>query len=273
MNSTPLRSPRLFFAIFTLSGFSGLIYESIWSHYLKLFLGHAAYAQTLVLAIFMGGMALGSWLIAKYSHRVTNLLLGYAIVEGVIGLMGLIFHGTSIGVTSWVFESLLPNVDSVAAGQLLKWSLGALLILPQSILLGMTFPLMSGAAVRRFPNRSGETLAMLYFTNSLGAALGVLIERLRVDRRRRPAGHDSHRGPDERASGASRLGHREVPGRIPCSRPRLRSGRRTGPPRPTIVRWMLIERIRHRHRLVPLRDRVDQDAEPRVRGARRIPSR
>ena len=34
--------------LFTASGFAGLIYESIWSHYLKLFLGHAAYAQTLV---------------------------------------------------------------------------------------------------------------------------------------------------------------------------------------------------------------------------------
>ena len=51
--------PRwLFFAIFTISGFSGLIYESIWSHYLKLFLGHAAYAQSLVLMIFMGGSKL-----------------------------------------------------------------------------------------------------------------------------------------------------------------------------------------------------------------------
>ena len=47
----------MLFLLFTISGFAGLIYESIWSHYLKLFLGHAAYAQTLVLAIFMGGMA------------------------------------------------------------------------------------------------------------------------------------------------------------------------------------------------------------------------
>jgi len=38
----------VFFALFTASGFAGLIYQSIWSHYLKLFLGHAAYAQTLV---------------------------------------------------------------------------------------------------------------------------------------------------------------------------------------------------------------------------------
>ena len=48
------------FAVFWVSGFSGLIYESVWTQYLKLFLGHAAYAQTLVLVIFMGGLAVGS---------------------------------------------------------------------------------------------------------------------------------------------------------------------------------------------------------------------
>jgi spermidine synthase len=166
---------HLFFAIFAISGFSGLIYEAIWSHYLKLFLGHAAYAQTLVLVIFMGGMALGSWGMARYSTRVPNLLLGYALVEGIIGLLGLVFHRTSLGATSWLFDSVLPNVDSATAAHIVKWTLGALLILPQSVLLGMTFPLMSGAIVRRFPERSGETLAMLYFTNSLGAAVGVLV--------------------------------------------------------------------------------------------------
>ena len=92
MNDNLDRGRKLFFAIFTISGFSGLIYESIWSHYLKLFLGHAAYAQTLVLAIFMGGMAVGSWLMAKYSTRVRNLLIGYAIVEGVIGLFGVMAY-------------------------------------------------------------------------------------------------------------------------------------------------------------------------------------
>lgn len=43
--------PLVLVAVFALSGLSGLIYESLWTHYLKLFLGHAAYAQTLVLAI------------------------------------------------------------------------------------------------------------------------------------------------------------------------------------------------------------------------------
>ena len=175
MTDARIRGRNMFFAIFTISGFSGLIYESIWSHYLKLFLGHAAYAQTLVLAIFMGGMALGSWIMSRTSWRMMNLLIGYAIVEGVIGLLGLVFHRTSIFVTSWAFEVLLPNISSPLVVQLSKWTLGALLILPQSTLLGMTFPLMSGAIVRRYPQSAGDTLAMLYFTNSFGAAIGVLV--------------------------------------------------------------------------------------------------
>jgi predicted membrane-bound spermidine synthase len=49
------------------------------------------------------------------------------------------------------------------------------LVLPQSVLLGMTFPLISGGIIRRWPERPGETLSILYFTNSLGGALGVLV--------------------------------------------------------------------------------------------------
>ncbi len=44
----------------------------------------------------------------------------------------------------------------------------------QSVLLGMTFPLMSAGILRIFPDRPGRSVAMLYFTNSIGATVGVL---------------------------------------------------------------------------------------------------
>src|ERR1700679_3200908 len=94
---------RFLLGVFVVSGFTGLIYESIWSHYLKLFLGHAAYAQTLVLAIYMGGMALGSLGIARYSNRIRRLLWGYVLVEALIGLLGLVFHRVFIGATDFSF--------------------------------------------------------------------------------------------------------------------------------------------------------------------------
>ncbi len=49
------------YLVFVLSGAAGLIYESIWSRYLGLFVGHSAYAQIIVLTIFLGGMSLGAW--------------------------------------------------------------------------------------------------------------------------------------------------------------------------------------------------------------------
>ena len=166
---------RFLLGVFVVSGFTGLIYESIWSQYLKLFLGHAGYAQTLVLTIFMGGLALGSWLVARYSARVRDLLWGYLLVEGLTGVLGIVFHPVFVTASDFSFDAVIPNLTSGFAIDLYKWSLGTLLILPQSILLGMTFPLISAGLIRRWPERAGETLAILYFTNSLGAGVGVLV--------------------------------------------------------------------------------------------------
>jgi predicted membrane-bound spermidine synthase len=164
----------VFFALFTVSGFAGLIYESIWSHYLKLFLGHAAYAQTLVLAIFMGGMAIGSWLVSRYTQRIRKLLLGYAIAELGVGVLAIIFHPVFVSLVDWSYVAVLPGMQSAAAINAFKWTLASVLILPASILLGTTFPLMSAGIMRLYPEEGGRPLAMLYFTNSLGASLGVL---------------------------------------------------------------------------------------------------
>src|SRR5258705_35772 len=169
------RIPRsVFFLLFTVSGFAGLIYESIWSHYLKLFLGHAAYAQTLVLGLFMGGMAIGSWLCSRWSAGWVNLLRGYAVAEGLIGIAALAFHPVFVAATDAAYESILPALGGEIPAMLFKWPFAGLLILPQSVLLGMTFPLMSAGLIRRYPAAPGESLAMLYFTNSLGASVGVL---------------------------------------------------------------------------------------------------
>jgi predicted membrane-bound spermidine synthase len=163
-----------YYALFTLSGFAGLIYESIWTHYLKLFLGHAAYAQSLVLVVFMGGMALGSALLGRFSTRVRNPLAAYALVEAVIGVLALVFHELFVAATDWAYEGLLPGLGAEGLALAAKLALSCLLIFPQSVLLGATFPLMSAGLARAYPGSSGESVAMLYFSNSLGAALGVL---------------------------------------------------------------------------------------------------
>src|SRR5689334_508440 len=96
----PTQIPRYaFYILFIASGFAGLIYESVWTHYLKLYLGHAAYAQSLVLIVFMGGMALGAAACARFSTRIRNPLAAYAVIEAAIGAFALVFHEMFVAVT------------------------------------------------------------------------------------------------------------------------------------------------------------------------------
>ena len=161
--------------LFVLSGASGLIYESIWTRYLGLFVGHSAYAQIVVLVIFLGGMSLGAILVGNRSSRLARPLIGYAVVELLVGVIGFFFHDSFVAITSWAYASVFPALAGGSGVAIAKWTLAGLMILPQSVLLGATFPLMSAGAIRLSGDRPGRTLSVLYFANSLGAAGGVLL--------------------------------------------------------------------------------------------------
>ncbi|MDQ6831626.1 MAG: fused MFS/spermidine synthase [Gemmatimonadota bacterium] len=167
--------PVILYVVFILSGIAGLIYESIWTRYLGLFVGHTAYAQIIVLTIFLGGMSIGAIVIGQRSERLKQPLVVYACVEVVVGLIGLVFHDVFVFVTHFAYDTIFPPLAGGMGLLIAKWLIAALLILPQSILLGMTFPLMSAGALRLTSGRPGRVLALLYFANSIGAAMGVLL--------------------------------------------------------------------------------------------------
>jgi spermidine synthase len=173
MSASPQRPVAALYAIFFLSGFCGLIYESIWTHYLKLLLGHAAYAQAVVLVVFVGGLALGAWGTGRLSERIRHPVLVYAAVEAVVGLMAFSFQRVFEAASAWATSSFLPAMCGEPGSCAASWVLAAVLILPASVLLGTTFPLMS-AGVMRMGVAPGRGLSLLYFLNSAGAALGVL---------------------------------------------------------------------------------------------------
>ncbi len=161
---------------FVLSGAAGLIYESLWSRYLGLFVGHSAYAQIIVLVVFLGGMSLGAHLAGRRSERLRVPLLWYAGVEIAVGLLALAFHDAFSAVTTVAYDSIFPSLSGLALTSV-KWGIASVLILPQSVLLGMTFPLMSAGVIRlaKANEAPGGILSLLYFANSLGAAVGVLV--------------------------------------------------------------------------------------------------
>src|SRR5215203_2576201 len=96
----------LLYAVFILSGAAGLIYESIWSRYLGLFVGHSAYAQVIVLVIFLGGMSLGAALVGRRSESVRAPLRWYAIVELLVGAIGFLFHDAYLAATRLAYDAI-----------------------------------------------------------------------------------------------------------------------------------------------------------------------
>jgi len=168
--------------VFVLSGAAGLIYESIWSRYLGLLVGHSAYAQVIVLVIFLGGMSAGATFAGRRSSRIAEPLLWYAVVELIVGVIGLFFHDIFGVASELAYGSIFPALAGTGLVAAAKWSIAGALILPQSVLLGVTFPLMSAGLLRRLPRApadpyaaTGRVLGILYFANSIGAAVGVLV--------------------------------------------------------------------------------------------------
>ena len=83
------RYNNIIYTLFFLSGISGLIYETVWFRVLARVLGVTVYANSIVIAAFMLGLALGSYFIGKRVDKTKNLIGLYAMLEVGIGLTAL----------------------------------------------------------------------------------------------------------------------------------------------------------------------------------------
>src|SRR5205809_4939176 len=81
----------IFLILFFCSGATALIYEVIWSKYLSQMFGSTIQAQTVVLAVFMGGLALGNRLFGARSDVLQSPLRVYGLIEISIGLYAFFF--------------------------------------------------------------------------------------------------------------------------------------------------------------------------------------
>ncbi len=161
------------YPLFFLSGISGLMYEVVWVRMLTRVLGSTVYATSTVLAAFMAGLGLGSFLIGRFIDRVRRPLLWYALLELGIGLTAL----TTLTLTDLmlpVYQGLYHLAgDSRAwltAGQVL---LALLVLLLPTALMGATLPTLCAYGARSQQD-FGRAVGILYGLNTLGAVAGVL---------------------------------------------------------------------------------------------------
>jgi spermidine synthase len=161
--------------LFLLSGATSLVYESIWARQLHLIVGTSQLAIAIVLAAFMAGLALGGLLAARYASRVARPLIAFAALEGFVAVYALGF-GFLLDPATRLYLSLGAAVSADSAALVLAQFvvLGALL-LPPTICMGATLPLLARFAASGGTEGAGTQVGRLYGANTIGAVVGTFL--------------------------------------------------------------------------------------------------
>lgn len=161
-------------ALFLLSGFSGLVYQVIWTRMLVLVFGGTTMATSTVLAIFMGGLAAGSFIAGHFADRIKRTLLWYGLLEAAIGIWALVTP-TLLDAAVPLYKWIWLNVHaSQLQFNILRFVCTAVVLLPPTSCMGATLPLLAKFVGRSLRN-IGERIGTLYAVNTLGAIAGAAV--------------------------------------------------------------------------------------------------
>ncbi|HEY7392597.1 MAG TPA: fused MFS/spermidine synthase [Bryobacteraceae bacterium] len=155
--------------LFAASGCSALIYEIVWFQLLTLAIGSTAVSLGILLAAYMGGLAIGSAAFARLRLRYVHPLRVYAGIESAIAVCGLGVLATipAIG------QVYVAGAAHGLPGMFLRGLIAAICMLPPTILMGASLP-----AIVRWLESTPDGVAwwgFLYGGNTAGAVFGCLV--------------------------------------------------------------------------------------------------
>jgi len=144
---------------------AGLIAEVVWSRQLAALFGSVLTATGLMLALFMGGLALGSAFGGRIADRTARPFVGYGIAEIVIGVL--------VALTPSYFRAIAPLVVRLdsrlpdAFAPLIPAVFALVMVGPIVVLMGATFPLL-------LRHVGVGATGLVYGINTVGAVIGTV---------------------------------------------------------------------------------------------------
>jgi len=154
----------LFFA----SGCAALIYETVWFYLVQLVVGASSISVAVLLCAFMGGMAIGSWLLPKLTPARSHPFRVVAALE-----LGIAIFGMTIPLALPYIQRMYLTLAEPGAGAVTLRAVVCFLVLtPPTMLMGATLPAM---ARWKTASHDAESLGLLYMANLAGAAAGTVL--------------------------------------------------------------------------------------------------
>ncbi len=166
------RVPRVAPLLFA-SGATALVYQVTWMRQLRLIFGFSTAASAAVVAIFLGGLGLGGWLLGRRADASSRPLLFYGRLE-----LGVAVSAAATPAPLWLVGKAYIALGGsfalgVFAGSLVRLLLSALVLSVPTVLMGGTLP-AAGRAVETQEDSRRRNVAILYGVNTLGAVAGAV---------------------------------------------------------------------------------------------------
>jgi spermidine synthase len=149
------------------------MHEVVWSRQLVVLLGAETYAQAVVLAVFMGGLAAGAVVLGGRADRGRPLAL-YMTLELLVAAYALLLPLLIWAAGAVYVAAARRFFDADGVRLLLRLILATLVVAPPAVMMGGTLPVLA----RRLARDTGEVrrrVGALYAVNSAGAVLGTAI--------------------------------------------------------------------------------------------------
>jgi spermidine synthase len=154
------------------SGGASLIIETIFFRLLSYTFGNTAIAASTVLAVFMGGLAIGSATIGKWCSKRPQSLRLYGFLELLVAIYCVLVPILMEMST----QAYVASARALGYGQTvlpLQVAFAGLTIAPPAILMGGTLPVIV-SFLNSTNARSETAIPKVYASNTLGAAFGTL---------------------------------------------------------------------------------------------------
>jgi spermidine synthase len=177
--SMPTAAPevtRLVYIAIALSGLTALGSEVVWTRVLSLMFGATAYTFSLILAVFLVGLGIGSSLGSTMARNLSNprIALGWCQLA-LCACLAWAAYQTSVSLPYWPIN---PSIStSLAFNFQLDLMRAIWVMLPGAILWGASFPLAL-ASVASPGQDSARLVGGVYAANTVGAIIGATVVSL-----------------------------------------------------------------------------------------------
>ncbi len=162
-------SPRKLILLYAAIGAISLSYELIWTRILVFYLQSATYSFSIILAVYLSGIALGSICFAgKGTFKTAGIL---QLLIGISGIATLHFY-CGLG-EIWKKMILLFGANTWGMITLQKIFITGLIVLPPAFLMGAMFSVLAGLH-KTGSGSDSKTIGHLCAANTLGAVAGTL---------------------------------------------------------------------------------------------------